>query len=233
MGWVTDWDTIIYEFVEGRILEKYVKDICKVNSSRRTEEIAIDLILRILRGYRRTYEKYGCVNGDLSEYDIIVVGDNRGRIKRVVFCDNETTSRITDRGRNAWHRKRIRKEGYISLSRKERLEDRETPDEQLCLPKDDLYALCIAFLNMTKLRNEKRMSPRLKQLRGVLRRYRNLSEEKYDIAGLIREIRKFKRGANTNAPAAKPRISSTASRAAQTSVLRPRAKAEYLRRVAN
>jgi len=160
-----------------------------------------DLALRVLRAYRATYERAAgevYVNGDLDATGILILDRPGEGIGRVVFVDNDSTTPLAATGPWDRERKRLSKRGYHSPDRARRLGDPDTPAERLCLPRDDLYALCRGLLDACFADGylEALMAPEglranrgIERLRQWLLRYQAIAETRYAIDDLMDGLR--------------------------------------------
>jgi serine/threonine protein kinase len=171
-------DAIILEYVDGKELSYYANYISrrKPNGlSADKEQAFIDLALKILEAYKRTYADKGYVHGDISPTDIMVVEKN-GKVERVVFFDNDTPAPLNSRLVVDELRKNAFKHLFASRDRQNRTEPLSLKER--CLPRDDVYSLCETLICVLSDLFRDTITPRGK-LRGLnlkLTNYKILAE---------------------------------------------------------
>ncbi|MFC1644017.1 hypothetical protein ACFL5C_01670, partial [Candidatus Omnitrophota bacterium] len=209
---------LMFEFIDGKNLENYAKDLYS-RPAYVQESIFLDLATRILKGYKQTYLHNGYVHGDIDPSGIMITED-KGKIKRVASVDNDTMTPVGKEGVISLNRRIAFKEKYSSEDRETRKEDDETPIKELCLPRDDVYSLCVTLLvsiewMLKAAPDKKKKQPRgkIKRLQKVLRKYRELSAtnkaDKALIYGpineLIKEVEEIESAREELAPAVPPK----------------------------
>ncbi len=183
----------LFEFIDGRTLEDHARAL-RLRPLRAVESAFLDLAEKTLKGYRQTYLNNGYVHGDIDPTAIMAVEDN-GALKRVVYVDNDTVTPLDKGGRINKIRKWFTKGYYMSGDRINRVKAEDTPTRELCLPRDDVYALCVTLLEsikstFRKLPDKKRRKPtrKINKLVRALKKYKELSEKENAGDRLLTEL---------------------------------------------
>ncbi|MBF0217604.1 MAG: DUF89 family protein, partial [Candidatus Omnitrophica bacterium] len=106
----------------------------------------LDLAIAVIEAYENAYLRYGYLNGDLDDESTLIVLDDTGTVKSVVFADNDSAAKEKSGSGISYVRKKIHKQFFCGESRERRIYDLRTPTPELCEKKDDAYSLAVALL---------------------------------------------------------------------------------------
>lgn len=204
-------DALLTEFVRGsKLLSDYTKKLGEpsLRYGRRTldllvrinAKIFVDLTLKILKGYKEAYADRGYVHGDLDSSGILVTA--RGSmVEQAVFVDNDTATRIIDTSAGALYRKALSKHPAVSDDRKARSDQIHDSPADMCLPRDDVYALCKILYGCIG----GMLPPHLTDLKRILAVSTRVSQKRYVLDELIAEVEQLKNSTKGDyAPQLKP-----------------------------
>lgn len=138
-------DGLLFNFIKGKDITGRIKDIRKLEGAAKDQAL-VELFLEVLKGYKRTYADNGYVHGDIDPTSVLISGE-KGKIKRVIFVDNDTVTRKNSRSIMDRHRKMFVKNYYSSLDRDNRRDDDRTSTKDMCYTRDDVYSFCVSFFD--------------------------------------------------------------------------------------
>jgi ribosomal protein S18 acetylase RimI-like enzyme len=174
---MTDGRVPLFEFVEGKNLRDYLKQL-RLYSVRDREVRFLRVVAEMIKGYKEIYFDKEFVHGDIDS-TAMVIKTRKGSIERFCFVDNDSAARFDgpddlDRMRMTAHKKE-----FASQDRQERLENGLISGKtDLCVPRDDVFSFCTLLINESRAlysRGGEVPSEWMRELRGLLSEYRQYS----------------------------------------------------------
>ncbi|MBD3295809.1 MAG: GNAT family N-acetyltransferase, partial [Candidatus Omnitrophica bacterium] len=195
---VTDGRVPLFEFIEGKNLQNYFKQL-RLYSVRDRETRFLRAVAEMIKGYKEVFFDNQFVHGDIDT-TAMVIKTRKGSIERFCFVDNDSAARFdgpddVDRRRMTAHKKE-----FSSLDRQERLKDGyHAPDTKLCMPRDDVFSFCTLLINESRalysggregpsewMREFRRLLSEYREYSGLKKTRENLAEEFLDdITGFV------------------------------------------------
>ncbi|MFH1996819.1 MAG: Glu/Leu/Phe/Val dehydrogenase dimerization domain-containing protein [Candidatus Omnitrophota bacterium] len=209
--------SLLFEFVPGVSIEAYAKQISKLPDEEK-EKACLDLAVSVLEGYPALYERNGYVNGDLDWEGIMVIpGIDETTIEQVKSVDNDSTCTIAGSTEIDERKKKyMLKPRYCSENRLLRRNAWGISTKELCLPRDDAYAISVTLLlaigactdpglqyshDVDPYKDRDRIlnaiveaqppDGRLRKLAVMLNEYRNRFEDEYVLNELLADIKEL------------------------------------------
>ncbi|MDD4203273.1 MAG: hypothetical protein PHQ52_07385, partial [Candidatus Omnitrophica bacterium] len=218
LGSFMDKQSILFEFIDGKNLYEYVERELFRKTKKDREDVLEKIIMEILKGYKKTFHDKGYVFGDINS-GCVVISEHDNNVQRITFVDLDTPTKLDGEGYDDLINRQRKERRKVSLTSKDGTNRRGSgvATRDLCLPRDDVFALTTSFLQVIEVFDEfeKKQSSTgvsseyIKKLRKVLKKYRTLASrhELKDGENLIRrliiELRKSFRTQNAKQKPAK------------------------------
>ncbi len=169
---------LVFEDIDGITLSEYVHNRLRTIPPDERMYPFFAMVINTLRAYRDTCLGRFVV-GDIDPTAVMITDTGYTGQARYKIIDNDTTTPIEGFDEDAAQVQRMAvKPFYCSEDRRRRLDDQNTPVSELCLQRDDVFALIMTFFILLDIMNGRNLLlPFEKKYKGTLRDMANRPTE--------------------------------------------------------